>query len=368
MQQDHCPVCQSKELHPLLQRSGIPVFQNLPCIDQATARNIPRGDLTLTRCEQCSFVFNATFDGSLVEYGAGYENAQDHSPAFQAHLDKRVAAILDQGVRNSTVVEIGCGNGRFLERLALEGNNRGFGFDPSYTGPEERLDGRVTIFSKLFDETVKLETVDAVVCRHVIEHISQPRLFLANLAKALEPHPHVQLFFETPSVEWIFENRQIWDFFYEHCSYFSDATLGNVFAEAGFRNSRVEKVFGGQYLWIEATASFASAEQRLLEQLQRGLAAGHLVALWGAGAKGVTLANLLDPTGEKIDCVVDINPRKQGKFVPGTGHPIVSPEQLVKRGVKTAFILNPNYKQECQDMLEKLGANIKLLTPLSPCV
>ena len=332
------------------------------------ARAVARGDLALVRCAHCTFVFNSTFDPSLAHYSAGYENAQDHSLAFQNHLDAMAAAIIERGgVRNKNIIEIGCGNGRFLERLVTEGGNRGLGFDPSYTGPRERLNGRVQIFSRLFDETVEFESVDAIVCRHVIEHIPQPRLFLASLAKALAAHPHVQLFFETPCVEWILRHQQIWDFFYEHCSYFSAATLSRAFDDAGFRSNRVEHVFGGQYLWIEASTSFAAVEQALLDQLRQGLATDGPIALWGAGAKGVTLANLLDPDGERIDCLVDINPNKQGKFVPGTGHPIVSPEELAKRGVRTALLLNPNYKQECLHTLEHVGADIQLITPLTPC-
>ena len=76
----------------------------------------------------------------------------------------------------------------------------------------------------------------------------------------------------------------------------------------------------------------------------------------GAGAKGVTFCNLADPEARRIACVVDINPAKQGKFVAGTGHPIVSPEQAVARGVTAALVLNPNYLTEVTEQLARRGA------------
>ena len=85
------------------------------------------------------------------------------------------------------------------------------------------------------------------------------------------------------------------------------------------------------------------------------------VAIWGAGAKGVTFANLLDPHSKLIDCIVDLNPNKQGRFVPGTGHPIVSYRDLPKRNVATAILMNPNYREENQEYLKKAGIKISLI-------
>ena len=48
--------------------------------------------------------------------------------------------------------------------------------------------------------------------------------------------------------------------------------------------------------------------------------------MWGAGARGVTLLNMLNDS--RIEYAVDINPRKQGKYVPGTGQQIVEPTFL----------------------------------------
>jgi hypothetical protein len=75
------------------------------------------------------------------------------------------------------------------------------------------------------------------------------------------------------------------------------------------------------------------------------------LALWGAGAKGATLAALADPDGALVDCLIDINPRKQGGFTAVTGHPVVAPEAAAARGVRAVVLMNPNYRAEIVSMI-----------------
>jgi len=76
--------------------------------------------------------------------------------------------------------------------------------------------------------------------------------------------------------------------------------------------------------------------------------------LWGADAKGVSFLNLLDP-GPAISSVVDINPRKQGTYVPGTGHRVIAPEELCSRKVTTVLVMNSAYQNEIRGCLASLG-------------
>jgi hypothetical protein len=85
------------------------------------------------------------------------------------------------------------------------------------------------------------------------------------------------------------------------------------------------------------------------------------VAIWGAGAKGVTFANLVDPNQEHIACVVDVNPRKQGHFLSGTGHPIVKFHALPSYRVTTVILMNPNYHEEVAGLLRDAKMDIQIL-------
>ncbi|MBU2091928.1 MAG: methyltransferase, partial [Alphaproteobacteria bacterium] len=74
-----------------------------------------------------------------------------------------------------------------------------------------------------------------------------------------------------------------------------------------------------------------------------------------------TLANLIDYDRALIDCVVDVNPGKQGRYIPGTGHPIVAPDSLPARGVRSAILMNPNYRDENLALLDSAGIAVELI-------
>lgn len=378
----NCPVCGDSSPFVFVERERVPVTQNLILPSSQAAREIARGSLAMCCCESCGFAFNRDFDASLVGYGDAYDNTQSHSPSFKAYMDELVDHLITRrGVRGARVVEVGCGKGYFLRTLIERsgGENVGWGFDPSYVGPTTELDGKLAFERCYYGPMHASLEADVVVCRHVIEHVAEPLALLATVRAALVNSPNARVFFETPSLEWILQNLVMWDFFYEHCSLFSKPALATAFERAGFEVTEIATTFGGQYLWLEATLANSSArprgpgalpelarrfsreERQWLEFWRRRLGSTNdKLAIWGAGAKGVTFANLVDETCERIDCVVDLNPHKQGCFLPGTGHPIVAPQALGEREVRTAILMNPNYREENESLLRTLGLEVTL--------
>lgn len=379
-----CPVCASPDGRRFLRREAVPVQQNILVATAEAARDVPRGTLDLHVCGSCGFVWNAAFDLALLDYGAAYDNTQSHSAAFDAYMEDLARELVEtEGVRDARIVEIGCGKGLFLRRLVTwpEAGNSGVGFDTSYVGPEEDLGGRLRFERRFYDETCADVPADAVVCRHVIEHVPDPLSLLRAVRAALARSPHARLWFETPCVDWILRNAVLWDFFYEHCSLFTAASLTGLFRRAGFEVVSVRHIFGGQYLWLQArpgntaeppppgeTPALAAEYGAKVEALRAawisrlaGISGAGRVALWGAGAKGATFANLVDPETRRIDAVVDVNPAKQGRFIPGTGHPIVSPEQLGSRAITHVLVMNPNYTDEIRAELARVGLDVLML-------
>jgi len=378
---ERCPVCEATVTGTFLTRRRVPVHQNLLVGGRVAARGATRGDLELAACRGCGFVFNTAFDPDMLSYGADYDNTQTCSAAFRAHMAGLVERMVNEaGVANCRIVEIGCGKGEFLRRLvepeAL--GNVGIGFDPSHVGPDRELDGRLTFHKRCYDETTCTDVrADVVVCRHVVEHVAEPLRLLRTIRKSLAASPNPRVFLETPCVERILRNRVAWDFFYEHCSLFGRESLSLAFQSAGLKVKQVRHLFGGQYLWIESqgftestpepgsgaevaglAAEYAAAEGELVGEWRRRArhwAAKGPLALWGAGAKGCTLANLIDPEAEILDCVIDLNPAKAGHYVAGTGHPIVGPDQIGPRRIAAAILTNPNYRGEVADLLRREG-------------
>jgi len=379
-------VCKSDSLESILTRNQIPVHQNRLISDQNVAIGVERGDLTLLICTQCGFIFNQTFESLKSGFGELYDSTQDTSSIFNNYLsDLLNYLVIQKNIQHSSIVEIGCGQGSFLRKLVeiKKWGNSGLGFDPSYRGVETDLEGCLKFDRRFFDSSCKDISANVILCRHVLAHIPEPINFLCTIRQTLVNSSDVRVFFETSSVEHTLQTQMIWDFFYEYCSYFSEESLTTTFEIAGFKVEKVQHVFGNQYLWLEAiiptekptitkkpekilqlAKQFASSEQMIMKKWQikiQKLFSSGKIALWGAGAKGTTLANLVDPRREWIDCLIDLNPNKIGKYVAGTGHPIVSYKEIKNREIKNIVLVNPIYHQEVSSLLRNENIKVNLI-------
>src|SRR4030095_11131080 len=82
-----CPMCGREVGPPALTIHATPVHQHVSAPSEQEARRCTRGDVALTFCRHCGFVFNASFDPRLVDYSPGYENSQNCSGIFSNYLD-----------------------------------------------------------------------------------------------------------------------------------------------------------------------------------------------------------------------------------------------------------------------------------------
>jgi hypothetical protein len=150
---------------------------------------------------------------------------------------------------------------------------------------------------------------------------------------------------------------------------------------AGFRVEALNTVFQGQHLWIEAslggprTAAPTHGRQPQVAVLSvrernyasawrdrlQGLKPHGGIAVWGAGAKGVTFATLVDRDAHLIDCLIDVNPGKQDLFIPVSAHRVLSPAAALASGLATIVVMNPNYRMEIEAELDRHGAAVRML-------
>jgi SAM-dependent methyltransferase len=343
--------------------------------------------MRLVCCQDCALIFNSTFDQDLVEYDVRYDNSLDFSPSFQTYCQALVGRLIQTyDLRNRRIVEIGSGKGHFLRLLCKEGANDGIGFDPSQaaeSGPAGK--GSITLVQDLFGGDFGENIPDLVCFRHVLEHFDEPADFLRGLRRSLCAARDSVIYCEVPNAEAVFGGASLWDLIYPHVCYFSAAALQRLFASNGFRTLAIGTSCAEQYLYIEAALGTdpltepridtetilplaGNFRRRFLdtvawwgEFLSDAVRKGRRLALWGCGAKGATFLNLI-PGGACIDFVCDINPHKQGAYVPGTGQRILSPEDLKEAGVDGVIIPNPAYKDEIERSLVNLGIYAEAIT------
>lgn len=387
-----CPVCENHNFIPCLSYKNIPTLENRTYSSTEEASNVQKGDLELILCSGCGFVFNNIFESSKVDYSDQYDNKISNSFYYDNHINhvlnmiNQISPIETSGGGGGTrILEVGCGKGSFLEKIYKKYSCICYGYDPCIPAnicQEKKRDtvSKFNLVNQYFDadEAEKFKQnnnqFDWIISRHVIEHLENPQQMLQLFYSALSPNGY--LYVETPRLNWILDNLVVYDFPYEHCSYFSDSFIEYLLMSNGFEIEKIEHTYNGQYFSICAKKSvranvfpiFDNSKiiggfKKLslkLEDMKQNLhdfvVKRHLngkVCLWGASAKGVISSNLFDPDKALIDFIVDINPDKQGQFIPGTGHLIVSPSDLFQTDCKTVIVENDNYFDEITQILHE---------------
>jgi len=344
----------------LYRAEQLPVFQNRMFTTEAAARGCVRGDVELVQDHATGLVFNRAFDAALMVYDADYQNEQGHSAVFRQHLET-VAQVVRKHCAGRTLIEVGCGKGHFLEQL----QSMGFeitGLDPTYEGTNP------AVIREYFTPAVGLRA-DALVLRHVLEHVTDPVAFLSQLRDANGGRG--KIYIEVPCLDWIAAHRAWFDLFYEHVNYFRLGDFARLFGtvyEAGY-------LFGGQYLYAVAELSslrtpvctpadafefptdFLHGVTRSAARLRGAVTATAPYrptrapsAIWGGASKGVIFALYMERAGAPLDLVIDINPAKQGRHLAATGLRVHAPEEALAHLPPGAdlFVMNRNYLAEIQ--------------------
>jgi hypothetical protein len=381
-----CPVCSGSRIDLFYEADRVPVHQNLVHADRDAALDCARGEIRLGLCRDCGFAFNLAFDPALLTYAGHYDNSQACSGVFSSYMEGLARELVERwDLHGKRVLEIGSGQGEFLELLCRLGPNSGVGFDPALIGEGPAGDGvEIELVRELYSERHRGREADFYCARHVLEHVQHPAELIGAVRGSIGDRARVALFLEVPSVVWILRETAFWDVFYEHCSYWGPDSLARLLAEGGFADLRVREAFAGQYLWAEGIAdgaapegegrvdpelvslaeSFAERSRARLEAIrdliESASSDGRRCVLWGAAGKGVTLLNALGLGPDRVRAVVDVNPRKQGAFVAGTGQEIVAPESLSAIAPDLVLFTNPNYREEIAAKLSELGLEPEL--------
>lgn len=390
MSEKVCQSCGAEDIRIFYAANQIPIHSCRLCHSKEESLALPKGDLSLGFCSRCGFIQNCSFNKELVDYSENYEDTQSFSSHFRSYAAHLADQLLDRyELFGKTVLEIGCGQGDFLELICTRGSMRGIGFDPAYRPPaNDRISHKnyrinPTYYSR---ETCRQNT-DLILCRHTLEHIPRVKRFLRMLRVCADEQPAPVVCFEVPDVERVLREDAFWDLYYEHCSYFTVDSLRRLFDACGFSVLDVRKTYGNQYIVLEARprtqtqpdvrrdlsdlgalsqnveafrVNVAKTLKGWLETLRKYRAEGRRVALWGAGSKASGFLTALGVTNE-VGCVVDINPKKHGFFQAGTEQRIVGPHTLNDFRPDLVIVMNPVYRREIEKDLESMGLTAKVL-------
>ncbi len=356
----------------------------------AEALNFPSGDVRLGFCDRCGFITNTEFDSKWSAYAPNYEDQQSFSPTFNRFAKELAQHLVDKyDLHDKSIVEIGCSKGDFLYLLCELGNNSGIGIDPSAVPGrvQSTAADRVTLIQDYYSEKYADKVGDFICCRHTLEHIQPTAEFVSTVRRSIGDRD-VAVVFEIPDTVRVLEDAAFEDIYYEHCSYFTPGSLARLFRNCGFEIVDLYRAYGDQYLLVDAKPvaipsetihaledspqQIAQSVQHYIDQIHGKLDdwrnrlslaqhEGKKTVVWGSGSKCVAFLTTLD-TIDKIQYVVDINPHRHGKFIPGVGKEIMSPAFLKTYQPDQVIVMNEIYCEEIQAMLDEMGVVTELVT------
>jgi hypothetical protein len=386
-----CPLCGSHDSQQIYQAASVPVHSVRLLWNEMEARNLPKGNITLQYCLNCGFLWNRDFQPELQDYSINYESTQAFSNTFNAFSTKLANELISRNhLHRKTILEIGCGQGEFLQLLCTLGENKGIGFDPAYD-PDRSLirdNQNIEMIPDLYSDKYSHYKADFVICKMTLEHIPNVDEFISILRRAIGDQYKTKVFFQIPNMDRIVAECAFWDIYYEHCSYFHAGSLTYLFEKNGFQTVNVWSDYGNQYLMIEAVPSDpeknSSAQNKqptkynhetimnfsreilktisnwgqLIQSIE---SQGKKVVLWGGGSKAVAFLNTIE-SGYLVRYAVDVNPRKEGSFLPGLAQRVVGPDFLKTFKPDVVVLMNPLYRKEIQEILERFDIKATIMS------
>jgi SAM-dependent methyltransferase len=342
-------------------------------------------------CAKCFLVQLEEFETpeqifSDYAYFSSYSSSWlDHSRRYAEQMIERLALN-----GQSQVVEIASNDG-YLLQFFRDREVSVLGVEPAANVAQVAVDKGIPTVVEFFGEKVAAKLAgdsraDLLLGNNVLAHVPDLNDFVAGMKVLLKPGGVITM--EFPHLMRLIEENQ-WDTIYhEHFSYFSFLTVSAVFEAHGLRLFDVEelpthggslRIYGAHSEDAEKQETDAARELREreraagYERLDTYLGYGQRVAQdkrqimrflmdlkekglsivgYGAPAKGNTLLNYCGVRREFIDYTCDLNPHKQGHFLPGSHIPIRSPEQIREDKPDVVLILPWNLKDE---IMEQLG-------------
>jgi len=297
-------------------------------------------------------------------YYDDYVNVPSLSPQAQQFQTEQAQDFVENfGLSGRTVLEIGCGDGYFLQSMQKAGAQC-FGIEPSSVQRELACARGLKVEQGILSGKRILAEApfDAFVTRQVFEHIEDIRDFLLTIRGNLRDGA-VGLI-EVPNLDKLADEGRFFDFIPEHINYFTPRSLSLALELAGFEVLEVSPVQEGESLralvrWqsLPAYGELAQRVGSLRGDVARFLrtchSQGKKVAIWGAGGKGLSMMAVADLS--QVQLLVDGDPGKAGLYAPVSHLRVSLPAELALQGIDAVIVMAPAYEKE---IAQKLRAEL----------
>lgn len=338
-------------------------------------------------CDKCWLVQTEDFVGSTEMFSDDYAYFSSYSSTWLEHARDYVENMATRFNLNShsMVVEVAANDGYLLQYVKGK-NIPCYGIEPTHSTALAAKEKGIEVIEEFFGEEKANELLeqgrqaDLMVANNVLAHVPDINDFVKGFSILLKPNGVAT--FEFPHLLNLVKQKQFDTIYHEHYSYLSLISVRTIFEANGLSVFDVEELstHGGslriyaqrtdtqqqltsnnvkELLKYEEneglhTLAFYSGFQdqsekikaELLMFLLKAKSQGNKVVAYGAAAKGNTMLNYAGIRPDLLSYVVDMNPVKQGKFLPGSRIPIVEEIKLVQDKPNYVLILPWNLRNE----------------------
>lgn len=343
-------------------------------------------------CSECWLVQTEDYTGAEELFDGDYAYFSSFSTSWLKHAEQYVADMVNRFnlTENSHVVEIAANDGYLLQYVTAQGIPC-LGIEPTASTAAAAKEKGLEIVEDFFGVELAKKLVsmgkqaDLTAANNVLAHVPDINDFVAGFAHLLKPNGVAT--FEFPHLMQLVKHTQFDTIYHEHFSYLSLTAVNQIFDQNGLQVFDVQeisthggslRVFAqrkdqgqhqvnaavGELLTRESKAGvmtesyYADFQQRanrvkhdLIDFLLKAKREGQKVIAYGAAAKGNTLLNYAGIRPDLLLSVVDRNPAKQNKYLPGSRIPIVEESMIHQEKPDYVLILPWNLRQEVTEQL-----------------
>jgi SAM-dependent methyltransferase len=348
-------------------------------------------------CSECWLAQTEDTNGAEELFDADYAYFSSYSTTWLHHAERYVADMQARFSLNETsnVIEVAANDGYLLQYVKARGIPC-LGIEPTASTAAAARARGLNIVEDFFSKHLACELAtqgkqaDLITANNVLAHVPDINDFVANFAVLLKPQGIAT--FEFPHLLRLMAENQFDTIYHEHFSYLSLTAVSRIFTHNGLVIFDVEEhpTHGGSLRVFSQRANSGThvVTSRVTEMLTREEAAGMTtpdyyagfqtradqiknaflaflieakntgkkVAAYGAAAKGNTLLNYAGVRPDLLPWVIDRNPVKQGKYLPGSRIPIVGETRLREQRPDYVVILPWNLRDEVMAQLEYIRA------------
>jgi SAM-dependent methyltransferase len=343
-------------------------------------------------CESCWLVQTEDFASAEELFDEDYAYFSSFSSSWLKHAEDYVEKMTGRFSLNSQshVVEVASNDGYLLQYV----KERGIpctGIEPTKSTAQACLQKGIAVVQEFFGVNLAQQMVkegksaDLTVANNVLAHVPDINDFVKGFSILLKQGGVAT--FEFPHLVNLIREKQFDTIYHEHFSYLSLRAVKNIFNANGLEIFDVEELtthggslrvyaqkVGDKYQPSEKVIKLLNMEEalgilrpeyysnfqreaehikfELLDFLLQAKAKNKIVMAYGAAAKGNTLLNFAGIRSDLISCVVDANPAKQNKSLPGSRIKIFDPGLILENKPDYVVIFPWNLKWEIVSQLE----------------